>query len=172
MLPTLVNHEWTQLQRDRCSLTPLHPGSFYPIFSTHPFISNSFFAHCIAPRFSSSLKPQLMLLLSPVSPRDAAVTGWSKFTHQTRDHCVSRILSSAHVNSVFIVVVLLKPGEVPKATNLLTFSVKSRVFSFNTASKMLNYHLHSVAKKLGTREGQGSNHWFLLDERRLRTGNC
>lgn len=149
MLPTLVNHEWTQLQRDRCSLTPLHPVSFYPIFSTHPFISNSFFAHCIAPRFSSSLEPQLMLLLSPVSPRDAAVTGCSKFTHQTRDHCIYRILSSAHANSVFIVLVPLKPGEVPKATNLLTFSAKSQVLSFNTASKMAHRHLHSVAKKTG-----------------------
>lgn len=58
-----------------------------------------------------------MLLLSPVRPQDAAVTGWSKFTHRTRDYCIYRILSSAHANSVYIVLVLLKPGEVPKATN-------------------------------------------------------
>lgn len=64
------------------------------------------------------------------------------------------IVSMAYY-SVLIVLVLLKPGEVPKATNLLTFSVKSQVLLFNTASKMVHRHLHSLAKKLGTREGFG-----------------
>lgn len=79
MLPTPVNHKLTRLRRDRCSLTPSLPLSFYPIFSLHPPLHlQLIFLSFYCPSSSPTPPPERSsCLLSAL--RDAATKGWSFF---------------------------------------------------------------------------------------------